>query len=110
MTGNLDDVPQNDDGLRDAETIYKLRLFVTGASPNSQRAITNIKDFCEKYLKGKYDLEIIDVYQQPLTAQNEQIIALPMLVKTFPLPQKKLIGDMSDTNKVFKGLGLENIS
>ena len=93
----------------DAEKItYKLRLFVTGASPNSLRAITNTKGFCEIYLKDKYELEIIDVYQQPLIAQAEQIIALPMLIKKFPLPEKRLIGDMSDTEKVLKGLGLEN--
>ena len=92
-----------------AENItYKLRLFVTGASPNSLRAITNIKSFCETYLKNKYELEIIDVYQQPLIAQAEQIIALPMLIKKLPLPEKRLIGDMSDTEKVLKGLGLEN--
>ncbi len=89
-------------------TIYKLRLFVTGASPNSLRAITNIKVFCENNLKGKYELEIIDIYQQPLIAQKEQIVALPMLLKKFPLPERKLIGDMSDTEKVFRGLGLEN--
>ncbi|MVN23036.1 circadian clock KaiB family protein [Mucilaginibacter arboris] len=99
-----------EDGPHKTENIiYKLRLFVTGASPNSLRAITNTKAFCETYLKNKYDLEIIDVYQQPLIAQNEQLIALPMLVKKFPLPERRLIGDMSDTNKVFKGLGLENI-
>lgn len=104
-----DEMPDSHEGLGDAEnTIYKLRLFVTGASPNSLRAIINTRDFCEKYLKGKYNLEIIDVYQQPLVAQNEQVIALPMLIKIFPLPQRRLIGDMSDTNKVLKGLGLEN--
>jgi circadian clock protein KaiB len=105
-----DEVPGDGEGLNaDAEnTVYKLRLFVTGASPNSLRAITNTKNFCEKYLKGKYDLEIIDVYQQPLIAQSEQIIALPMLMKIFPLPKKRLIGDMSETDKVLKALGLEN--
>ncbi len=93
----------------DAENItYKLRLFVTGASPNSLRAITNTKGFCETYLKDKYELEIIDVYQQPIIAQAEQIIALPMLIKKIPLPERRLIGDMSNTQKVLKGLGLEN--
>ena len=88
------------------EQVFALKLFVTGASPNSARAIANLKAICEKYLTQKYDLEIIDVYQQPLKAQHEQIIALPMLVKSFPLPLKRLIGDMSDTGKVLKGLGL----
>ncbi|WP_299291248.1 circadian clock KaiB family protein [uncultured Mucilaginibacter sp.] len=87
---------------------YQLKLFVTGASPNSLRAIINTKEFCEHYLKNQYDLEIIDVYQQPLIAQAEQIIALPMLIKKFPLPVRRLIGDMSDTKKVLKGLELEN--
>ena len=104
-----DEMPEGEDDLGNSENVtYKLRLFVTGASPNSLRAITNTKNFCEKYLKGKYDLEIIDVYQQPLMAQSEQVIALPMLVKLFPIPQRRLIGDMSDTNKVLRGLGLEN--
>ena len=88
------------------EQVFSLKLFVTGASPNSARAIANLKGICEKYLTKKYDLEIIDVYQQPLKAQHEQIIALPMLVKSFPLPLKRLIGDMSDTAKVLRGLGL----
>lgn len=89
------------------DTVFKFRLFVTGASPNSLRAITNIKHFCETYLAKKYELEIIDVYQQPDIAQKEQIVALPLLIKKFPLPQRKLIGDMSDTAKIMKGLGLE---
>lgn len=88
------------------EDIYRLRLFVTGATPNSSRAISNLKEVCETYLKGRYELEIIDVYQQPLIVGDEQIIALPMLVKKFPFPERRLIGDMSDTNKVLKGLSL----
>lgn len=85
---------------------FKLKLFVTGASPNSARAIANLKSICEQHLTNRYDLEIIDVYQQPLNAQNEHVIALPMLVKSFPLPLKRLIGDMSNTEKVLRGLGL----
>jgi circadian clock protein KaiB len=85
---------------------YILKLYVTGATPNSVRAINNIKAICEKYLKNDYDLEIIDVYQQPLIAKSEQIIALPLLIKLSPLPLKRLIGNMSDTQKVLKGLEL----
>jgi len=88
------------------DKLYKLRLFVTGASPNSLRAIANIKVICEKHLPGNYDLEIIDVHQQPLIAEKEQLIALPLLMKLHPLPFKRLIGDMSDNNKVLTGLGL----
>jgi circadian clock protein KaiB len=92
--------------MTDKEQVFSLTLFVTGASPNSARAIANLKGICEKFLTKKYELEIIDIYQQPLKAQHEQIIALPMLVKYSPLPLKRLIGDMSDTTKVLRGLGL----
>lgn len=86
---------------------YSLRMYVTGASPNSAKAISNIKNICETHLSGMYELEIIDIYQEPLKAQTEQVIALPMLVKSSPLPFKRLIGDMSDTKKVLRALGLE---
>jgi len=85
---------------------YVLSLFITGASPNSVRAIINLKKLCETYIKGKYSLDIIDVYQQGLTAEKEQIVALPMLIKRLPLPERRLIGDMSDTDKVLRGLGI----
>src|ERR1700759_1940843 len=86
------------------DEVYQLRLFVTGASPNSTRAILNLKDICETYLKENYELEIIDVYQQPLIAQNEQIIALPLLIKKAPGVERRLIGDMSDKERVLRGL------
>ena len=104
MTEQLS-VPASDNNI-DHDDIYRLRLFVTGATPNSTRAISNFKEICETYLKGKYELEIVDVYQRPLIAESEQIIALPMLIKSSPLPQKRLIGDMSDTDKVLKGLNI----
>jgi circadian clock protein KaiB len=87
--------------------VFVLRLFVTGASPNSTRAISNLKNICEEYLQGRYELEIIDVYQQPLTAEREQLIALPLLIKKAPGMERRLIGDMSNKPKVLKGLGLE---
>jgi len=90
----------------DSQSRYKLQLFVTGASSNSVRAIANIKRICETRLNENYDLEIIDVYRQPLVAQDKQLVALPMLLKTYPLPLMRLIGDMSDTEKVLKGLGI----
>ena len=89
------------------QEVYHLRLFVTGASPNSSRAITNLKVICETHLRGHYDLEIVDVYQQPLIVEREQIIALPMLIKKAPGIERRLIGDMSNTDKVLKGLGLQ---
>ena len=85
---------------------YVLQLFVTGILPNSVRAIGNIKSICEKYLKDRYELEIIDIYQQPDLAIAEDIIAVPVLIKKSPYPQERMIGDMSNTEKVLKGLGL----
>lgn len=86
---------------------YKLRLFIAGASPNSIRAISNMRAFCEEHLKDRYHLEIIDVYQQPQIATKDQVIALPLLIKSSPLPVKRLIGDMSDKAKVMRGLDLD---
>jgi circadian clock protein KaiB len=87
---------------------YVFQLFVTGASPNSLRAITNTKNICEEYLNERYELEIIDVHEQPNIAKEENIIALPMLVKKFPLPEKRVIGDMSDIDRVAKSMGFPN--
>jgi circadian clock protein KaiB len=86
--------------------VYVLQLYITGASPNSTRAVSNIKNICEQHLKGRYTLEIIDVYQQSAMAQTEQLLALPLLIKLSPSPKKRLIGNMSDTEKVLKGLEL----
>lgn len=94
----------------DEPKLYVLRLFIIGASPNSIRAVENLNIICEKYLSGNYDLKIIDVHQQPELAQQEDIIALPLLVKKSPGTERRLIGDMSDTNKVLRGLGLPEIS
>jgi circadian clock protein KaiB len=90
----------------DDGSVFQLRLFVAGASPNSTRAISNLKGICEQYLNGNYELVIIDVYQQPLIAESEQIIALPLLIKKAPGTERRLIGDMSNIAKVLRGLGL----
>ena len=89
----------------DTET-YKLRLFITGTSPVSVRAINNLQAILDQYLKNKYELEIIDVHQQPELVKDEDVTAVPMLIKKQPLPKKRLIGDMSDASRVLKGLGL----
>ncbi|HTD99147.1 MAG TPA: circadian clock KaiB family protein [Mucilaginibacter sp.] len=86
--------------------VYVMRLFVTGASPNSARAIANLKTILETHLKDNYELEIIDIYQQPEKTESEHIIALPMLIKKSPGSERRLIGDMSNSEKVLKGLGL----
>ena len=91
---------------KSSEDPYVFRLYVTGASPNSLRAITNTKSLCEEYLNENYELEIIDVHQQPFIAKEENIIALPLLVKKLPLPEKRLIGDMSDMERVLKSIGV----
>jgi len=85
---------------------YMLQLFVTGILPNSARAIENINAICEKYLEGRYELEIIDIYQQPALALSENIVAIPVLIKKSPLPEERLIGDLSNRERVLKGLHL----
>ena len=87
---------------------YIFRLYVTGASPNSLRAIANTRNLCEEYFNENYELEIIDVHQQPSVARKENIIALPLLIKKHPLPEKRLIGDMSDIERVLKSIGISN--
>ena len=86
---------------------YILRLYVTGMTPKSTRAITNVRKLCEKHLTGRYELDVIDIYQQIKLAKGEQIIATPTLIKTLPLPIRKLIGDMSDTERFLVGIGLK---
>ncbi|MGH7942563.1 MAG: circadian clock KaiB family protein [Limisphaerales bacterium] len=85
---------------------YSLRLYITGASGHSHRAVTAIRGLCEEFLRGKYDLEVVDIYQQPLKATSAQIIASPTLVKTLPKPLKRFIGNLSDRKKVMSGLDL----
>ena len=85
---------------------YVLRLYIAGTTSKSARAVANIKEICEGSLKDRYDLEVIDIYQQPVLVKGEQIIAAPTLVKKLPLPLRKFIGDMSDTERIFVGLDL----
>ena len=92
--------------LRDRAT-YVLRLYVTGMTPKSTLAIANVQALCEKHLAGFYELEVIDIYQQPTLAKGEQLIATPTLIKKLPLPLRKLIGDMSDTERFLVGIDLK---
>ncbi len=85
---------------------YTLRLYIIGSSPQSVRAITNIKNICEVHLQGHYELEVIDLYQQPQLAKGEQIIASPTLIKKLPLPLRRIIGDMSNKERMLVGLDL----
>ncbi len=86
---------------------YVLRLYVTGMTPKSIRAIANVQKLCEEQLSGRYELKVIDIYQQPILAKGDQIIAVPTLIKKFPLPLRKLIGDMSDKEKFLVGIDLK---
>jgi circadian clock protein KaiB len=88
------------------DQLYVLRLYIAGTTPRSTQAILNIKRICEQYLLGRYELEVIDVYQQPVLAAGEQIIAAPTLIKQLPSPLRKFIGDMSDTERILIGLDL----
>jgi circadian clock protein KaiB len=85
---------------------YGLRLFVSGSTPRSVRAIQNIRAICEHQLCGRYELEVVDLYQHPEFAKPEQIIATPTLVRKLPLPIRKIIGDLSDTERVLIGLDI----
>lgn len=89
-----------------ADEKYSLRLFVAGASTISIRAIGNLQAILDEHLKDRYELEIVDIHQQPLLVKEENIFAVPLLIKKLPAPVKRLVGDMSDKAKVLKGLGL----
>jgi circadian clock protein KaiB len=83
---------------------FVLRLYVSGMTPNSMRAIENVRTICAEHLEGRYQLEIVDIYQQPIFAKEGQIVAAPTLVKELPPPLRKFIGDMSKTEKILLGL------
>lgn len=85
---------------------YVLRLYVSGATPRSAEAIANLRDICETHLKGRFDLQVIDIYQQPELVRDQQIIAAPTLIKQLPLPLRRLVGDLSKEERVLVGLDL----
>jgi len=89
-----------------ANARYVQRLYVTGTTPHSTRAIINIRKICEEHLQGRYDLEVIDIVQNSTLAEGEQIIAAPTLIKKLPLPLRRFIGDMSKTERILLGLDL----
>lgn len=85
---------------------FKLRLYITGKTPKSERAIANLREICERDLKGLYELQIIDVLENPQLAENEKILATPTLIKDLPPPLRRIIGDLSNSEKVLIGLDL----
>lgn len=88
---------------------YLLRLYVTGMTPRSTSAIAQIKAICQEHLEGRYELEVIDIYQHPTLAKDEQIIAAPTLIKKLPLPLRRLVGDLSNKQRVLLGLDLRDV-
>ena len=90
-----------------SEKKYVLRLYVAGTTARSNQAVTNIKRICEEHLKGRYELEVIDIYQQPMLAKGEQIIAAPTLIKKLPPPLRRFIGTMTDEERILVGLDLK---
>jgi circadian clock protein KaiB len=91
-------------------TVCVLRLYVTGSSPRSIRAISNIRKICDEHLRGCHDLEIVDISQAPLLAKREQILAAPTLVKMLPLPSRRFVGDMSQSERILLGFGLRGVA
>jgi circadian clock protein KaiB len=89
-----------------AEETYRLRLYVAGQTPKSVQAFKNLKQICEKHLRGRYEIEIIDLVENPQLARGDQILAVPTLVRRLPAPIKKIIGDLSNTERVLVGLDL----
>jgi circadian clock protein KaiB len=85
---------------------YVLRLYVTGLTPRSTRAIKSVREVCEQHLAGHYELEIIDVYQTPARIMQDQVVAIPTLVKCTPVPTRLMVGDMSNRERLLEGLGL----
>lgn len=86
---------------------YVLTLYITGATPQSTQAVMRTKQICETHLHGRYELEVVDIYQQPELAKGAQILAAPTLIKSLPLPLRRLIGNLSDMQRVLVGLGLQ---
>jgi circadian clock protein KaiB len=98
---------ESDGATRSAQAqAYQLRLYVAGKTPKSILALTNLKQICEDHLQGRYDIEIIDLLENPQLAQGDQILALPTLVRRLPEPIKKIIGDLSNKERVLVGLDL----
>jgi circadian clock protein KaiB len=103
-----DQVDVFEEALKDSkDKKYVLRLYVAGATPRSTEAILNMKKICQEHLKGRYELEVIDIYQQPVLAKDEQIIAAPTLIKKLPLPLRRFIGSMHDVDRILVGLDLK---
>ena len=94
------------DSHRRPAKLWQLRLYVTGQTPKSLTAFSNLNKICEDHLKGRYSIEVVDLVEQPQLSKGDQILALPTLVRKLPQPMRKIIGDLSDTERVLVGLDL----
>ena len=92
-----------------SEEIYELRLYVAGQTPKSITAFSNLKRYCEEHLKGRYKIEVIDLLKNPQLAEGDQILAIPTLVRKVPVPIRKIIGDLSNEERVLVGLDIKPI-
>jgi circadian clock protein KaiB len=92
------------------EENWELRLYVAGQTPKSVAALKNLKKYCEEHLKGKYTIEIIDLLKQPQLAEGDQILAIPTLVRKVPVPIRKIIGDLSNEERVLVGLDIRSLN
>ena len=93
-----------------AKRRYVLRLYISGRTEKSTRALATLKEVCEEHLRGRYDLEVVDVYQQPVLAKDDQILAVPTLIRRLPPPVRRLIGDLSSRERVLLGLDLKPLA
>jgi circadian clock protein KaiB len=100
------DAPITPSADPDPDDIYHLRLYVAGQSPKSVRAVENLRRVCEEHLPGRYEIELVDLVQNPHLARSDEIIAVPTLIRKLPEPVRRIIGDLSDTEKVLVGLQL----
>jgi circadian clock protein KaiB len=104
MTSNKQTIPLNEIEASSSDFKWELRLYVVGRTPRSAEAIDNLERFCEKQLKGIYRIEVVDLLENPQLAREDQIFAVPTLVRKLPEPIRKIVGDLSDHEKVLVGL------
>ena len=109
MVDQENNTPESVKGLLDDDSCWKLRLYVAGQTPKSLTAFANLKKICEEHLANKYQIEVIDLLDNPRLARGDKILALPTLVRKLPPPVKKIIGDLSDTERVLVGLDLKRL-
>lgn len=97
-------------GVEHDDSRYILKLYITGTTLHATKAIVNIRTICEEHLQDRYELEVVDIFEHPTLAVGEQIIAAPTLIKKFPLPLRRFIGDMSQTDRILRGLDLSKLA